>query len=101
MKNLVVLILATMFFATGSICHSGTVAVVPDGTEIVNFATYDLNATYHAQVVITAYGNDYITLMDCYGNAYAWGYVNYDYYGNNYLYVSDDGYNYYYYGEWD
>lgn len=97
MKNVIVLILATMFLTIGSIGHSGTVAVAPDGTKIVNFTTYDLNAPYHAQVVITAYDNDYITLMDRYGNAYAWGYVEYDYYGNSYLYVSDDGYNYYYY----
>lgn len=98
MKKFIILALITMFLAIGPPAHSSTVSVAPDGSVIVNLTTYDLNAPYHGEVVFTADGNDYMTAINHCGNAFAWGYVEYDYWGYSYLYVSDDGYNYYYYG---
>ncbi len=93
MKTLLTSILITLFLILAiPLSHATTVAVYPDGTKTVNLS----GATYHAQVDLTAAGVDYITIIGPKGNAWAWGYVEYDYCGNKYLYVSDDGYNFYY-----
>jgi len=98
MKKLLILSLTTLLLTlvTFTSSQAATVAVYPDGTHTVNLATYNLGTPYHAQVDFTAGGVDYITVINSAGDAFAWGYVEYDVLGNEYLYVSDDGYSYYY-----
>ena len=98
MKKIIALVLSVLFLSVAGPACSQTRSTAPDGAAIVNFSNSDMNASYHAQVVITPRDNDYITLINRYGNAFAWGFVEYDGYGNKYLYVSDNGYNYYYCG---
>ena len=98
MKSLIISILITLFLVLAiPSSQAATVTIYPDGSRTVNLATYDLGTNYyHAQVDFTASGVDYITVINPVGNAFAWGYVERDGYGNKYLYISDDGYNYYY-----
>ena len=95
MKKLITTILITLFLSFPLLAQAGTVASYPNGAYTVNLATYDLETSYHAQIDFTADAN-YITIINSYGNAFVWGFVEYDAYGNEYLYISDDGYNFYY-----